>query len=332
MVYKPVLWLPDALRAEGCTVKVYDGWRTRGRPASTGQFNTFATLWHHTGTRTSANRPNPTLHTIIEGRPDLPGPLAAALIGWDGVVHVVAAGRANHAGRARASGPVPAGDGNEMYVGFEIDYDGTQEMGPQQYDAAIRAGVAVSRHYDHSANYCRGHKETSVTGKWDPGNVSLDKMRADVAALLSSGGGGGEDVPNYLSVSGPGMKVAAGADWAPVKFDTESSDAGGVHSGDYAWLNLGGMRYTGQVRLNEVTSDKPGATLVVRWAEYNKEDGKFYSAPGPGEYALTSGETGVHDNVIDTCNPENRIRVEVKARGGNLEIASAGVSALYWPR
>ena len=333
MAIKPVLWLPDALRAEGCTVKVYDGWRTRGRPASTGGFDAFAALWHHTGTHTSASRPAPTLRTIIQGRPDLPGPLAAALIGYDGVVHVVAAGRANHAGRARATGPVPAGDGNEMYVGFEIDYDGRQDMGPQQYDAAIRAGTAVVRHYDHSANYCRGHKETSVTGKWDPGGISLDRMRLDVAIMLRGHNTtGDDDMPEYVSLSGPGMTLKPGGDWLPVKFDKESSDSGGVHAEDYAWLNFDNARYSGQLRLNSVTSGTRGASVVVRWAEYQKVSGEFVSAPGAEEHALTSGESGINDMIIDTCASGNRVRAEVKARGAEVVIGGVGMSALYWPR
>jgi hypothetical protein len=185
VAYTYITWLAGALRAEGCKVSEYNGWASRGRPPSTGSFSPSGVLWHHTGTTTSASNPCPTLKMCVTGRQDLPGPLCHVVIGYDGMCHVIAAGRANHAGQAKASGPMPAGDGNALYVGFEIDYDGTQKMSQAQYDAAVRAGAAVCRKLGKSANNCRGHKETSVTGKWDPGGASLDDMRTGVNARLA---------------------------------------------------------------------------------------------------------------------------------------------------
>ena len=69
----------------------------------------------------------------VNGRPDLPGPLAHVVIGYDGVCHVIAAGRANHAGESNGNGPLATGDVNAQLVGAEIDYDGTQPMGSAQY-------------------------------------------------------------------------------------------------------------------------------------------------------------------------------------------------------
>lgn len=185
MTYVWVKWLADALRAEGCRVSEQSGWTTRGRPSSTGSFNPSGVLWHHTATHSSSSDPHPTLHMCINGRPDLSGPLCHALIGYDGVAYVIAAGRANHAGQARASGPMPSGDGNALYIGFEIDYDGSQKMSTAQYDCSIRAAAAVCRRFGRSSSYARGHKETSTTGKWDPGGYSLDGMRSDVAGRLT---------------------------------------------------------------------------------------------------------------------------------------------------
>jgi hypothetical protein len=193
MAYVYITWLADILRAEGCIVKEESGWKTRGRPSNTGDFAPKGVLWHHTGTTASTSNPCPSLRICTYGRPDLPGPLCQGLIGYDGVIHVIAAGRANHAGTAKSSGPMPAGDGNEMYVGFEIDYNGTQKMSTAQYDAAIKAGAAIVRKLAKSANTCRGHKETSVTGKWDPGQVDLNTMRSQVNTRLGSSTGGGDD-------------------------------------------------------------------------------------------------------------------------------------------
>ena len=45
---------------------------------------------------------------------------------------------------ARGSGPIPAGDGNTMMIGWEIDYNGVnQEMTAAQYNASIAATAAV---------------------------------------------------------------------------------------------------------------------------------------------------------------------------------------------
>jgi len=328
VTYTWATWLPDALRAEGCTVVTYDGWKNRGRPASTGEFDPYAALWHHTGTHSSKADPNPSLSVCINGRPDLAGPLCQVLIGYDGVCHVIAAGRANHAGTCNGAGPTKSGDGNAQMVGFEIDFDGSQQMSDVQYDAAIRAGAAVVKHYEHDQDYCLGHKETSTTGKWDPGGYSMDAMRKAVKDHLASGGG--DDMPEYVSLSGPGFTLTPDADWTPVKMTTESADSGGIHPDGYAWLNLGGAKYMAQVRLNDCERETPDTTVVVRWAEYDKESGAFVSAPAPAEYPLTTGTTGIHDHCIDSCSKANRIRPEVKARSGRVTVGGVGLTALYW--
>jgi hypothetical protein len=182
-------WLAEVLKAEGCRVAEQAGWQTRGR---SGAYAPFGVLNHHTATPTSYARPAPTLNLCINGRSDLPGPLCQVMIGYDGVCYLIAAGRANHAGSARNSPPIPAGDGNAMMVGFEWDYDGTQKPSPEQYQAAVLANAAVLRRMGRNASYAKGHRETSTQGKPDPGQVDLDKLRADIAARL----GGGPSAPS----------------------------------------------------------------------------------------------------------------------------------------
>ena len=120
----------------------------------------------------------------INGRSDLPGPLCQVMIGYDGVCHIIAAGRANHAGKAKNAPPIPAGDGNAMLIGFEWDYSGVAPPGPAQYAAAVLANAACLRRMGRDASYAKGHRETSVEGKPDPGHVDLNKLRADIAARL----------------------------------------------------------------------------------------------------------------------------------------------------
>ena len=183
MGYVWLTWLADELRAEGCHVKEYDGWKSRGRPASTGQFDPYGVLLHHTGTKTSASNPAPTLSTCVNGRSDLPGPLCQVMIGYDGTCHVIAAGRANHGGEHNGNGPFPSGDANAVMVGFELDYSGSQPVSDKQADAAIRATAAVLRRFGRDQTYCRGHKETSSTGKWDPGRAGSSDPAYDMGEV-----------------------------------------------------------------------------------------------------------------------------------------------------
>lgn len=183
----PLVWLSDVLKEAGLTVVETDGWRERS--ADDGPLpEPVGVLEHHTASVSTEQNSVPSLQMCIDGREDLAGPLCHGLIGLDGTVYLVAAGRANHAGQARASGPNPAGDGNVLYVGFEWDYQGV-DQGPsgEQYEAAVHATAAVLRHLERPADAARGHRETSVTGKIDPGHVDLNCFRADLAAVVTGG-------------------------------------------------------------------------------------------------------------------------------------------------
>ncbi|QSB04916.1 peptidoglycan recognition protein family protein [Natronoglycomyces albus] len=115
----------------------------------------------------------------------LPGRLSHALVDYNGVFHVVSAGRCNHAGVSGGIGPIFTGDGNTMLVGWEIDYNGVSpEVSAAQYLASVRATAAVLRQLGRDAEHARGHRESSTTGKIDPASISLEAMRADVAGQL----------------------------------------------------------------------------------------------------------------------------------------------------
>ena len=176
-------WLADVLRSAGVTVVEEGNWLGRVAGSS---FNPIGVLWHHTASTSSAANPHPALGICINGRSDLPGPLCHALVDYNGVFHVISGGRANHAGSSRGSGPIPAGDGNTLMVGWEIDYNGVnQRMTAAQYSASVLATAAVLRRLGRDASYARGHRETSTTGKIDPSFIDLDSMRADVARQLT---------------------------------------------------------------------------------------------------------------------------------------------------
>lgn len=183
--------LPITLRAAGLKVVEIDGWHGRGRPSSTGGFDPVGVLCHHTGSYDGlADATNDRTYArwlAVTGRSDLPAPLCNLALSAEGVVYVCASGRANHAGRAKASGTVAAGDGNELYIGIEAMNDGSQGWSKAQRDAYVTLCAVLSlKVTGNSAQTVRGHKETSVTGKWDPGKLDMGAFRTDVAAKMKA--------------------------------------------------------------------------------------------------------------------------------------------------
>lgn len=179
--------LRPALEANGLRLVEVEGWRTRGRPASSGSFDpNGASTNHHTGTTTSKSNPMPTLRLLIQGRPDLPGPLSQVGVGYDGTVYLIAAGRANHAGRVGKSGVpgMPYGaDGNALAIGDEVDTNGTQALSDEQILAISIVNRVVIDHFNRNSTYVHRHADISGTGKWDLGNRSTALLRADARGV-----------------------------------------------------------------------------------------------------------------------------------------------------
>lgn len=119
------LGLRDRLIAHGVTVVEVNGWKTRGSTS----FSPDGSVNHHTACAPPrAGRPvpaTPSLGTCINGRPDVPGPLCNVLLGRDRKAYLIAAGRANHAGKGGVRGLV----GNSKVYGLEIEHAGTTAEG-----------------------------------------------------------------------------------------------------------------------------------------------------------------------------------------------------------
>lgn len=148
-------------------------------------------IWHHTATALSNTAPS----VLWRGRPDLPGPLCNTAGLADGSVAMIAAHPANHAGASggRSMGPLPTTRTFNRYVwGHEIVYPGNSPMTPAQYRTMQILGAVISGILRRpSAEWCRGHAETSITGKWDPGyapdrTIDLGAARRDTWAALFS--------------------------------------------------------------------------------------------------------------------------------------------------
>lgn len=189
--------LPDILRKHGLKVVEIAGWRDRGVD---GPFNPVGVLCHHTAGHDDLGDAADDLayvkNVLVKGRSDLRGPLCQLALSAEGVVYIVAAGRANHAGNAKASGTVASGNGNTLYIGIEAMNAGTgrDDWEKSQYEAYVLLCAVLSLEVTgNSAQTVRAHKETSVTGKIDPAGpigylkereFDMGKFRARVAAKM----------------------------------------------------------------------------------------------------------------------------------------------------
>ncbi|MBQ0982319.1 MULTISPECIES: N-acetylmuramoyl-L-alanine amidase [Micromonospora] len=278
-------WLVDVLRGAGVQVVVEGDWLNRMRP---GSFDPIGVLWHHTAATSSASNPHPALGICINGRSDLAGPLCQALVDYNGVFHVISAGRCNHAGTSGGSGPIPAGDGNTLMIGWEIDYNGVnQEMTAAQYNASIAATAAVLTRLGRDSSYARGHRETSTSGKIDPSFIDLNVMRADVAAKMSGGG----NPPAWSSIvdNTTSGRFTASANWGVSTYS--------------------GQRYGADYRYAE-----PVAASDVAWYRFNVPATANYRVDA--WWPATSGYNGATPYVVATTTGNRTIIVDQRATGG----------------
>lgn len=161
------------LRSEGLTVKVAEGWENRGDD----DHSPIGVMWHHTASpKTSGNLP--CLGICVHGRSDLKGPLCNILIGRDGTVVLIAAGRANHAG---TGGPLKGvTDGNEDWVGIECENDGIGEPWPEeQYQAMVTVTAVLLNRMEAQAKMLVAHREWAPTRKPDPTGINMDEARKE---------------------------------------------------------------------------------------------------------------------------------------------------------
>lgn len=178
MVYS-LTWLPEVMEAAGLKVAEVPGWRTRGR-AEMGVVR--GVMCHHTATRAGGNMPS--LNILINGRSDLPGPLAQIGLGVDGTVYIIAAGRANHAGTGRWEGIT---SGNSSFIGIEAENNGLDPKNwpAVQMDAYERCVAAILKKIGAGANMCCGHKEYALPkGRKPDPSFDMAPFRAAVADLL----------------------------------------------------------------------------------------------------------------------------------------------------
>ncbi len=173
-------WLPTVLEEAGLKVAEVPGWETRGR-SEMGHVK--GVLCHHTAGAARGNMPS--LQLLVDGRPDLPGPLSQLGLGRDGTFYVIAAGRSNHAGAGRW---MDENNGNACFIGIEAENTGRpDDPWPEvQIDAYQRGVAAILRHLGQSVDYCVGHKEYALPkGRKSDPCFEMPAFRDAVARMLT---------------------------------------------------------------------------------------------------------------------------------------------------
>lgn len=161
------------------------------------------TMIHHTGSSNQTTMPS----LLWNGYDDLPGPVCHGGIDIHGVVHLVGWGRANHAGlgdddvlrhviaedydASKTLKPNEANtDGNRHFYGWEVMYDGTDNMTNPQYSSMIRVQAAICAEHNWTEKSAIGHGEWQP-GKWDPGFEghirSMGQIRSDIHKTMKAG-------------------------------------------------------------------------------------------------------------------------------------------------
>lgn len=188
----------------GVKYREVGNWRTYGRDDETGlNFGpVYGCVTHHTGSDGSdiSNR-----NLIVNGRSDLPGPLAHFGLCDDGTVDIISIGRANHAGggdpdvlRAvqrenytlkpppsdKHQGESGAADGNDVFYGVEMYYSGGHPPSKAAYSSLVKLWASICDHHGWSAKSVIGHGEWSDY-KWDPGGFSMIGLRRDIQTALN---------------------------------------------------------------------------------------------------------------------------------------------------
>ncbi|MET9924282.1 MULTISPECIES: peptidoglycan-binding protein [unclassified Streptomyces] len=193
-----------ALHAEGVTVVEHPGWRThhRNHKGAWGPVN--GVMIHHTVSSGSGA----SVALCRDGYAALPGPLCHGVIDKAGTVHLISAGRANHAGGGDPAvlrrvvaedygdrppaprahdGSAGAADGNARFYGFECVNlgDGRDPWPAAQLEAIERTSAALCRAHGWSARSVIGHVEWSAA-KIDPRGFTMPSMRTRITTRLAA--------------------------------------------------------------------------------------------------------------------------------------------------
>jgi hypothetical protein len=130
-------WLADTLRAVNLPVVEVAGWTNRGVGGDVTSAK--GVVCHHTAGPLTGNTPS--LNLVINGRSDLSGPLSQLFLARDGTYHVVAAGRAHHAGPGKWQDVT---NGNAHFIGIEAENTGALPLFFVKSEPARQCAVGIA--------------------------------------------------------------------------------------------------------------------------------------------------------------------------------------------
>ncbi len=234
-------WLPQVLRDAGLEVLEHANWQTRGHGD---MGNVMGVLCHHSCGPLHGDLADE--NVLVDGRPDLGGPLCNLGLGRSGKYTMIAAGKGWHAGAGYWQGIT---DGNSHMIGIEAENTG-ETTGPRadhwpdvQMDAYKRGCAAIMKHIGRGAIMVAGHKEyCRPVGRKDDPNFDMIGFRADVAQIM------GAAVPvQIVSQSGfikaDGVNVRSNASskstiLAVLNKGTKVAISSEAMNGDTKWLKI----------------------------------------------------------------------------------------------
>ncbi|TCN41048.1 N-acetylmuramoyl-L-alanine amidase [Kribbella orskensis] len=182
------------------------GWETRGRGEMS---DVRAVVCHHTATL-NRTADMPSLDILINGRPDLAGPLSHFGLSRSGKVYVIAAGRCNHAGAVQN----PSW-GNSHSIGIEAEATGTDATWPEVQMAAFAQLCRVLiDHFGLSVSAVLGHKDVADPPgrKIDP-NFDMPAFRARISALSGTPAPAPTPTPVPTPAPAPAPAPAPSSPW-----------------------------------------------------------------------------------------------------------------------
>jgi hypothetical protein len=180
-----LIWLPQVLRDAGLEVLEHAGWQNRGHGD---MGNVQGVLCHHTCGPLHGDLPDE--NVLVDGRPDLGGPLCNLGLGRSGKFYMIAAGKGWHAGKGNWLGVT---DGNSHLIGIEAENTGetsgprAEPWAPAQMESYKRGCAAILKHIGAPSAMCAGHKEFALPkGRKDDPSFDMVAFRADVARMMAN--------------------------------------------------------------------------------------------------------------------------------------------------
>ena len=285
----------------GLTVKFESGWKRRGASGGAQMRTVAGVLWHHdVSPRTGIY---PLRAMLRDGRKGLSGPLCHIGFDRNGVVHVVGAGKANHAGTGSVPGVVRNG-GNTRLIGIEMTSAGTRpwDWTDAQLRQMPRLGAALNDIFGLTASKHWAHYEYSNGGKIDPAGLpgAMPGLRSRIAAVRFGG------------APGPGTSAPRPSSPAdPAKPWTTSPRIAAMSSGEVRLIQaaLG-------VPVDEIYGDQTGTAT--------RDFQTLVGIPADGIYGPTTEEAMTTLDRIEAIVTENQRRItETRAQTSPKEVQRA---------